>query len=161
MKTALLFLAAVAAASAAPCISVADCTEFVTLSGGPARSLVYRSQPLGTRNTAITRALIVVHGTNRDADNYFRTSLASAFVGGALDDTVIIVPRIASAQGNCHDKLAENEVSWSCNGDSWRSGGVSASHPNLNSFDFMDEILRKISKKDSFPNLKTIVVAGH
>jgi hypothetical protein len=161
MKPALLLLVASAALSAAPCISVANCTEFVTLSGGPARSLIYRSQPLDAPNTAITRALVVVHGTGRDADNYFRTALASAFVAGALDDTVIIVPRIASAQGNCHDKLAENEVSWSCNGDSWRSGGVSASNPNLNSFDFMDAILQKIAKKDSFPNLKTIVVAGH
>ena len=161
MKTAFLLLAAAAGINAAPCTSVAECTEWVALSGGPARSLVYRTHALGTRNTAITRALIVVHGTNRDADNYFRSSLASAFLAGALDDTAVIVPRVASGQGNCHDKLAENEISWSCNGDSWRSGGNSASHPNLNSFDLMDEILRTLAKKDSFPNLKTIVVAGH
>ena len=29
----------------------------------------------------------MIHGTNRDADNYFRTALAAAFLGGALDNT--------------------------------------------------------------------------
>ncbi len=161
MKPALLLFAAAIAASAAPCTSVADCTEWVALSGGPARSLIYRTHALGTRNPAITRALIIVHGAGRDADNYFRTSLASAFLAGALDDTAVIVPRFASADGNCRDKLAQNEIGWSCNGDSWRSGGGAPANPALNSFDLMDEILRKVAKKDSFPNLKAIVVAGH
>jgi len=31
----------------------------------------------------------------------------------------------------------------------------------LTSFDFMDEIIRRLARKDVFPNLKTIVVAGH
>jgi hypothetical protein len=31
----------------------------------------------------------------------------------------------------------------------------------LSSFDFMDEILRRLARKEVFPNLKTIVVAGH
>ena len=38
-------------------------------------------------------------------------------------------PRIASAEGSCHDVLDSNEVSWSCTGDSWRSGGPSPKHP--------------------------------
>jgi pimeloyl-ACP methyl ester carboxylesterase len=158
-----LGLAFTIAAAAAPCIQPNQtCTEFVTLAGGPARSLVYRSYPLETKNESITRALIVVHGTNRDADNYFRTAVTAAFVGGALDNTIVIVPRIASNDGrSCRDALAPNEVSWSCGGDSWRSGGVSNSHPNLTSFDFTDEILRRLARKDLFPNLKAIVVAGH
>ena len=148
-------------AFAAPCQSVADCTEWITLAGGPARSMVYRSQALGTRNTAITRALIVIHGASRDADNYFRTTLAAAYLAGALDDTVLIVPRLASSDGSCHDKLAENEIAWPCSGNSWRAGGVAPGNPKVNSFDLTDEILRRLAKKDSFPNLASIVVAGH
>src|SRR5205823_13993709 len=56
---------------------------------------------------------------------------------------------------------ASNEVSWSCTGDSWRSGGTSASHPELSSFDFVDQILKKLANKSVFPNLRAIVVAGH
>ncbi len=161
MKIALLLLAAVAAYGA-PCITAnSACTEFVTLAGGPARSMIYRTYSLDATNPAITRALVVVHGTGRDADNYFRNALAATFLAYALEDTVVVVPRIASADGNCHDKLAEHEVSYSCNGDSWRSGGFSPTDKELTSFDFMDEILKKLAAKKAFPNLKEIVVAGH
>jgi len=149
-------------APAAACtVAEARCTAFVTLGTGPARSLVYRTRPLDARNDNIRRALIMVHGTNRNADHYFATAVASAFLAGALDDTVVISPRIASAAGNCHDTLAQDEVSWSCTGDSWRSGGTSASHPDLTSFDFVDQILKKLANKAVFPNLGAIVVAGH
>jgi hypothetical protein len=156
-----LLLFASAAMAAAPCITVATCTDWVTLGGGPWRGKVYTTYPLSTVNPQITRAFIMVHGTNRDADNYFRTAIGAAFLGAALDDTIVIAPRIASAAGNCRDTLAANEVSWSCTGDSWRSGGTSASTDKLTSFDFVDELLRKLAKKDAFPNLKSIVVAGH
>ena len=150
-----------AAAQAAPCTSVANCTEWLTFPGGPSRSTIYRTYPLDVPNPAITRALIVIHGAGRDADNYFRTALAAAFLGDALDNTIVIVPRIASNAGSCRDKLAPNEVSWSCTGDSWRSGGVATNNDKLTSFDFTDELLRRLARKNVFPNLRGIVVAGH
>jgi pimeloyl-ACP methyl ester carboxylesterase len=102
---------------------------------------------------------VVIHGTNRDADNYFRSTLAAAFLANALEDTIVIVPHIASAAGGCRDTLAPDEVSWNCN--SWRTGGPSVADEKLTSFDMVDEILRKLAQKDAFPNLKAIVVAGH
>ena len=147
-------------ASAAPCISAnQSCTEWVSFGGGAARSLIYRSYPLETRNEAITRALVVVHGAGRDADNYFRNVLAAAFLAGALENTVVIAPRMASSAANCHDALAPNEISWNCN--TWRSGGPAVSNPDVTSFDFVDEVLRKVARKQIFPNLKQIVVTGH
>jgi pimeloyl-ACP methyl ester carboxylesterase len=137
------------------------CTEWVALGNGAARSLIYRTYSLDARNDAIRRALVMVHGTNRNADHYFSTATAAAFLAGAVEDTVVVSPRIASAAGNCTDKLDTNEVSWSCTGDSWRSGGTAASHPDLTSFDFVDQILRKLANKSVFPNLGAIVVAGH
>src|SRR5215469_3504470 len=109
---ALLLAAAACAGGAVPCTKTAGCTDWVVLGGGPWRGMVYTSYPLSTVNPQITRAFIMVHGTNRDADNYFRTALAAAFLGGALDDTVVIAPRIASSAGSCRDSLAANEVSW-------------------------------------------------
>jgi hypothetical protein len=102
----------------------------------------------------------MVHGANRDADNYFRTALGAAFFGHALEDTVVVAPRMASNDGRgCKDALAANEVSWNCG--SWRSGGPAISDNKVDSFLFVDEILRKLAKKDVFPNLREIVVAGH
>jgi len=159
-----LLLAQIAAAAtpAVPCTAAeARCTQFVTLQGGPARSMVYTTYPLDKRNDRIRRALIMIHGTNRNADRYFRSATAAAFLAGALEDAIVIAPRIASADGSCRDTLDTNEVSWSCGGDSWRSGGVSPANKDLTSFDFVDEILRKLADKKVFPNLQAIVVAGH
>jgi pimeloyl-ACP methyl ester carboxylesterase len=162
------FFLLAAAAYAAPCITAnPSCTEWVTLAGGPSRSLIYRSYPLETKNEKITRALVMLHGAQRDADNYFRTAVAAAFLGDALEDTVVIAPRFASNSGagrggsGCQDALAQYEVNWPCGGDSWRSGGVATNNDKLTSYDLADEILRKLAQKSVFPNLKAIVVAGH
>ena len=119
--------------------------------------MIYTSYPLDKRNDRIHRALIMVHGTNRNADHYFATAMAAAFLAGAVDDAVVIAPHLIA----CADKPEVNEVVWSCGGDSWRSGGASTSHPDLTSFDFVDQILRKLADKNVFPNMQAIVVAGH
>jgi pimeloyl-ACP methyl ester carboxylesterase len=156
-----LALALAPSAAFAACTTATTvCTEWITLGGGPSRSLVYRTYPLDARNDAITRVLVVVHGAGRDADNYFRSALAATFLAGALENTLVIAPRMASNDGrSCKDALAANEVSWNCN--SWRSGGAALSNPNVTSFDFLDAILRKVARKEIFPNLRAIVVTGH
>lgn len=145
-----------------PCLAATSaCTEWVALSGGPTRSLIYRTYSLTTPNPSIHRALIMVHGTNRNPDHYFRTATSAAMLADALGDTVVIAPRFYSSDKGCADKLETDEVSWSCRGDSWRSGGTATSASNLTSFDFVDEILRKLADKKIFPNLTAIVIAGH
>jgi pimeloyl-ACP methyl ester carboxylesterase len=152
-----------APAAGEPCTSATPaCTEWVQLGHNGARSLIYRTYSLDARNDQIHRALIMVHGTLRNPDRYFDTATAAAFLAKALGDTVVIAPRIASAEGRgCQDKLAENEVSWSCGGDSWRSGGSSPVQKDLTSFDFIDAIVKKLADKKVFPNMGAIVIAGH
>src|SRR5262245_18453021 len=106
LRSWVLFVLA-ASATAAPCITAgAPCTEWVSLGGKSARSLIYRTYSLETTNDSITRALILVHGASRDADNYFRTATAAAFLGGGLEDTIVIAPRFASNDGRgCKDAL--------------------------------------------------------
>ena len=165
-------LLAAVAAIAQPCIATSpNCTEWVKPAGQASQVLVYRNYPLEIRNENITRAFVFVHGINRDADNNFRTALAAAFLAGTLNDTAIVAPRFASNSsapgnqaGNCRDTIAPDEANWLCDPsrpDTWRSGGSEVGNDKLTSFDFMDEIIRRLARKDVFPNLKTIVVAGH
>ncbi|MFI5311171.1 MAG: alpha/beta fold hydrolase [Gemmatimonadales bacterium] len=145
-------------APVAPCTkAVAACEQWVTLGGGPARSMVYSSYSLDSPNATVTRALIMVHGTGRNADHYFETTTAAGFLAGALDNTVIIAPHLIADP----DKPQANEIVWPNRGDTWRSGGMSTSNPTISAFDFVDEILRKLANKKTFPNLTKIVVAGH
>jgi len=151
-------------AADAPCTAAAPaCTEMVGVGAATGRTLVYRTYALEKKNTAITRALIVVHGLGRDADSYFRHTLAAAFLASALNDTIVIVPRFASNEGGpCKDELGSGEMGWHCQprSDTWRNGGA-AIDSTVTSFDVADELLRKLARKDVFPNLRAIVVAGH
>jgi pimeloyl-ACP methyl ester carboxylesterase len=99
----------------------------------------------------------MVHGTNRNADHYFSTAMAAAFLAGATEDTIVIAPHLIIAS----DPKVENEVVWPGGGDSWRSGGMSPSNPELSSFDVTDQLLRLFADKKIFPNMKGIVVTGH
>ena len=145
-----------------PCTKATpDCARWVNL-GVESRALVYSTYPLDKKNDQIVRALIVVHGQGRDADNYFRTSLAATFLAGAFDNTIVISPRFGSNNGTgCRDTLAPNEVNWPCAGDSWRSGGIATNNAKLTSYDFMDQIVRQLTRTENFPNLKAIVISGH
>jgi pimeloyl-ACP methyl ester carboxylesterase len=138
------------------------CTEWIALGDGSVRAMIYTTHPLDVPNQAIRRALVMVHGALRNPDHYFATATGAAFLAGALDDTVVIAPAFRSADGKgCRDHLQPREVNWSCDGDSWRSGGTAISDTALSSFDFMDQILRRLADRKAFPNLGTIVVAGH
>ncbi len=146
------------AQSVAPCTAPTNvCESWITFGAGPARSMVYATFPLNKRNTAVTRALIMVHGALRNADHYFETATAAGFLAGALENTIIIAPRFAAGR----DTVAPNEVKWPEGRDSWRSGGMSPENPRLSSFDFLDEIVRRLADKKTFPNLSKIVVTGH
>jgi len=143
---------------AAPCTTpTTACEQWITFGGGPGRSMVYSSYPLDRPNPAITRALIMVHGAGRNADHYFETATAAAFLARALENTIVIAPRFIAAP----DKPQPNEVLWPNGRNSWRAGGMSPSHPTLSSFDFADELLRRLANRETFPNLTKIVVAGH
>jgi pimeloyl-ACP methyl ester carboxylesterase len=124
-------------------------------------SMVYWSHPLDARNPAIRRAVVMVHGQGRNADGYFRSTLAAAFLAGALEDTLVVSLKFTSRDGGCEDALAEHEVNWPCAGNSWRAGGVAVNDPSLTSYDFADTVLRRLARKEVFPNLAAIVVAGH
>jgi pimeloyl-ACP methyl ester carboxylesterase len=164
MRPALFALLAAVAAAKPPAAPVAPCTtataaceRWVMLGGGPGRSMVYATYALDQRNSTITRALIMVHGAGRNADHYFETATAAAFLAGALGNTQVLAPRFIAAP----DTARQNEILWGGGRNNWRSGGPSASHPTLTSFDFLDELLRKLANKKTFPNLTRIVVAGH
>lgn len=145
-------------APAAPCIAVTSaCERWVTIKGGPGRGMVYSTFALDAPNAGVTRALILVHGVGRNADHYFETATAAAFLAGALENTIVIAPHLIAAA----DTPKVDEVKWPNSGNSWRSGGMSTTHPGLSSFDFADDIIRLVANKKNFPNLTQVVIAGH
>ena len=156
----------------APCTTPTPaCVQWIQPQAQGSRLLAYSSYSLDARNDTLIRALILIHGTSRNAGDEFRTALAAAFLANALNDTMIVSPRFAAGSGDtgngggaCRDVLAPGEADWNCEvqrANSWRSGGNELAGKGITSYDFMDELLRLLARKEVFPNMRAIVVAGH
>src|SRR5215469_10622910 len=113
----------------------------------------YRSFTLQSRNESITRAVIVVHGMQRDAGVYFEA------VVNALDNEhdptlVVIAPHFKGWVRNssvCHDDLDDpvtlTDLHWSCTGspsvNRWDDGGQARDTDTdvIYSFSMIDQLL--------------------
>ncbi|MFB9904142.1 hypothetical protein [Allokutzneria oryzae] len=104
-----------------------------------------------------TQAVVVVHGTGRNARGYFDSVVKSAEHAG-VRDTVIIAPRFQTAE----DKPASGDAFWT-NGDatSWKDGGDSVSRGAVSSFAAMDEVLARLADRTRFPKLTRVTLVGH
>lgn len=122
--------------------------------------LVWRTHPLQQGASAgVERAYIMVHGTGRNAEDYFRWALASTAAAGKLASTAIAAPHFkARTPAGRGDAVERGEWFWTNEG--WKSGQA-ALNGDVFSFDVMDRILECLNDPARFPNLKEVVVAGH
>lgn len=144
--------------SAAPCMEAVRCRTAMVFEG---RKLVlYASEDLGKPQPQIRRALVVIHGTESNADSYFRTAVEAARLSGKLAETVVVAPRfLEEGDGGFIDP---KEFLWPRGAD-WRAGDLSSRdmEPRLSSFELMSRLLSRVADRRLLPNLTTIVLAGH
>jgi len=156
-------------ASAQACVSATpDCKESFAV--GAYNFWYFRSFPLQTFNPSITRAVIVIHGMNRDADRYFE-ALTGALNNSQDPSLLVIAPHFkgyVSGSTTCNDALEVNELHWSCTGPStsvnrWDDGGRAHSTGSafIYSFSMIDRLLDMLNDATVFPNLQKITVTGH
>lgn len=163
LRWALPLFAMAGLVSGAPCSrGIAACTEPLPMGGNGRFVTLYRSHPLPKGHAKARRALIVIHGAGRNADDYFPSGMAGAYLAGGLDDTVVVAPRFAGTGArNCEDKLAPGEIAFACGGDDWRGGGPGAGIAAVTTFDVIDELIRRFADKKRFPQLRHVVLMGH
>ena len=167
-------LSCIAAIGLALICSRALCAEDETLSNKPVKVVADARLSVGGRGIlplylssdwsmplpAVSRAVILLHGRLRNADEYYISAHAAQVAAG--DDgkrALMIVPQfLAEVDIEAH-KLPADMLRWSLLG--WE-GGDAALVPNpVSSFEALDAILAKLSDRRIFPNLKQVVVAGH
>lgn len=147
-----------AAAQGRPCLAAeASCYEGIPAGSGKTLP-AYRTFPVTRPNQDIRAAVIVVHGTRRDADRYFRAIVEAARIQGVLDTTLLIAPQFKAHGGACKDPVAEGELFWTCNG--WKYGDKALNGED-DSFSAVDAVLRLLAGRERFPALRSIVVTGH
>ncbi len=127
---------------------------------GAGHILVWRTHALqGGVHRGVTRGYVMVHGTNRNAEDYFRWALASTAAADRLESTAVVAPHFkARTQGGKGDPVEPGEWYWTNEG--WKAG-LQALNGGITSYDTMDRILECFNDATRFPDLKEVVVAGH
>lgn len=117
---------------------------------------------VNTNNTAITRAVIAMHGATHNAGSTFDNMMTAADLISNQQDTLLVVsPQFVGEEELVQFNLDEEHIYWS---GFWRIGNTSRNtdqnpRPDrISSFTVMDSLMIKLSE---YPNLKTIVLTGH
>lgn len=128
--------------------------------GGQGLLPLYLSSDWSMPLPAISRAIIVLHGRLRNADEYYISAhTAQVAAGDDGKSALMIVPQfLAEVDIEAH-KLPADTLRWSLTG--WEGGDAALAPNPLSSFDALDAILAKLSDRRIFPNLKQVVIAGH
>ena len=148
---------------AAACSEAPVCDEVFhtfALGGGVALGLWQPAAqpPLGSAFNA-SQAFIMVHGTDRNADQYLCWALqAAAAAGRSAEDTVIVAPFFADAD----DKVSDGIIYWDQN-LGWKEGDESSAklRRRLSSFAAMDALVATLSDAALYPMMQRILIAGH
>ena len=108
-----------------------------------------------------TRVVLVIHGVDRNASNYFATARDALALAGGDDarHTVLLVPQfLTETDARSHD-LGPEVLRW--HGARWE-GGLPAEAPvPVSSFAALDAILARLADSSAFPALRQVVIAGH
>lgn len=108
---------------------------------------------------SVGRVLIVFHGKLRNADVYNQSGLtAIRNAGEAGKGTLLITPQFLAQVDVDAFHLPSSVLRWAP--EAWM-GGENALDAPLSSFDAMDAILDRLGDRKIFPNLKSVVIAGH
>jgi pimeloyl-ACP methyl ester carboxylesterase len=119
---------------------------------------LFATRDLARPAPGITRAVVVVHGLNRDADTYFAAGVAAQKEAGAGAALIIAPQFLADVDAAAHH-LPDGMPRWGRN--DWAGGEPALGPAKLSAFDALDAILARLADRSLFPDLKMVVVAGH
>jgi len=119
----------------------------------------YISRDWTVAQPEVTRAILIFHGKLRNAHTYWRTARKAVDASGDAQHTIAIVPQFLADGDIRANDLPTTYLHW--NWVNWE-GGDNANGPiTVSSFEALDAILGRLADRTIFPNLKTVVLAGH
>jgi pimeloyl-ACP methyl ester carboxylesterase len=107
-----------------------------------------------------TRAIIVVHGLLRDADEYEQAgegALRAAGNSGA--HTIVLTPQFLADFDLAPHALPADTLGW--NWRTWLDGEPALTPAPISAFDVFDAMVARLRDRTRFPELREIVLAGH
>ena len=121
---------------------------------GDAQLPVFVSQDWSRSLPGIRRAVIVVHGYNRNAADYARNMMTL----GPPADTLVVAPQFLDPDDIVAHHLPASVLRW--DREQWEDGNPALGPAALSAFDGFDAVLARLADRASFPSLAQIVLAG-
>ena len=137
---------------------------YIKISNNNLKIPIFSNFSIDLTRSDIAHAVIVLHGTERNAGEYYNNMTIAAFKKPAFSDSTIIVsPQFLTEEDIVFHRLDKEHLYWTDGG--WVSGSNSRNEPTnprparIPSYAVLDTLMMRLVS--SFPNLKTIVFAGH
>jgi pimeloyl-ACP methyl ester carboxylesterase len=116
-----------------------------------------RNERIGESREHVQRAVIVVHGTNRNARSYFEVLERLAREESRGSETLLFGLQFLTPDDTRALGLPAQYLTWSSDG--WKHGLKSTGEPGISSFEVLDRFLSRLIQQN--PNLQRITIAGH
>lgn len=130
--------------------------QIKTLAVGSEYFTYLSNQSVAVKNDQITHAFIVIHGSELNSFNYFRSIIVVSEKLGKAKETLVIAPSFKTRRTL---PPSPRELSWTDEG--WLRGDGADQNSKLSSFDIMDQLVSSVANPKRFPNLKSITITGH
>lgn len=109
----------------------------------------------------VVRAVVMFHGKGRDVDGYYKSTLRAAEGAGgdAAATSIVVAPQFLNEEDARAHHLPDGVLRW--REGTWEAGTEAAGPVGLSAYEVIDAIVAHLADRKFFPNLKTIVLAGH
>jgi pimeloyl-ACP methyl ester carboxylesterase len=163
MMAAIASVAPAAAAQSGSRVVLADQRFVVTTAAGSGLLPIYLSADWTQPWPEATRALLIFHGTGRNAHSYFMTGKKARELAGEENAGALIIAPHFIEQADLENRPPPADVDkllrWKHG--RWKHGYEALAPAPISSFDIIDALLARLADRAMFPNLAKVVVAGH
>ncbi|HEY0295697.1 MAG TPA: alpha/beta fold hydrolase [Bordetella sp.] len=143
-----------------PVKRVADQRIRVEAPEGAGELPVYANRPIDAPAPGIRQAFIIVHGTLRNADDYYAIGLkVLAQAGEDGRHSLLVAPQFLTEPDVRAHSLPGQVLAWSQNG--WKDGAAARRPAPISSFSAFDALLAHFADRRLYPDLSSVIVVGH
>ena len=107
----------------------------------------------------VTRAVIIFHGKGRDVDGYYRALCKAAELAMDSSSSILIAPQFLNEEDAKAHHLPDTVLRWP--EGTWESGREASGPASVSAYEVIDTLVAHFADRNLYPNLQTIVLAGH